>query len=156
VGLYLGKGKTLLFSHGFAIHFRTLIPPKDVDVVMVAPKTPGHIVRRQDEEGKGVPALIAVFQSPSEQGKKVALAWAKAIGATRAGVIETTFREETETDLVPRRQEDASHQRGSRVLEAIISHSGTRSSRRRIFLIPRTAYRVCRDRSIKPCCNSFR
>ena len=96
---HLGKGKTLSFSHGFAIHFRTLIPPKDVDVVMVAPKAPGHIVRRQYEEGKGVPALIAVFQSPSMQGKKVALAWAKAIGATRAGVIETTFREETETDL---------------------------------------------------------
>jgi ketol-acid reductoisomerase len=96
---HLGKGKTLLFSHGFAIHFQTLIPPKDVDVVMVAPKAPGHIVRRQYQEGKGVPALIAVFQSPSMQGKKVALAWAKAIGATRAGVIETTFREETETDL---------------------------------------------------------
>jgi ketol-acid reductoisomerase len=96
---HLGKGKTLLFSHGFAIHFQTLIPPKDVDVVMVAPKAPGHIVRRQYQEGKGVPALIAVFQSPSKQGKKVALAWAKAIGATRAGVIETSFREETETDL---------------------------------------------------------
>jgi ketol-acid reductoisomerase len=99
VGPHLRKGKTLLFSHGFAIHFRTLIPPKDVDVVMVAPKAPGHIVRRQYEEGKGVPALIAVFQSPSGRGKKVALAWAKAIGTTRAGVIETTFREETETDL---------------------------------------------------------
>jgi ketol-acid reductoisomerase len=96
---HLRKGKTLLFSHGFAIHFQTLIPPKNVDVVMVAPKGPGHIVRRQYQEGKGVPALIAVFQSPSMQGKKVALAWAKAIGATRAGVIETTFREETETDL---------------------------------------------------------
>jgi len=97
--LHLSKGKTLLFSHGFAIHFQTLIPPKNVDVVMVAPKGPGHIVRRQYQEGKGVPALIAVFQSPSMQGKKVALAWAKAIGATRAGMIETTFREETETDL---------------------------------------------------------
>src|SRR6516165_8158938 len=96
---HLGKGKTLLFSHGFAIHFQTLIPPKDVDVVMVAPKAPGHIVRRQYQEGKGVPALIAVFQSPSRQGKKVALAWAKAIGVTRAGVIQTTFEEETETDL---------------------------------------------------------
>jgi ketol-acid reductoisomerase len=96
---HLRKGKTLLFGHGFAIHFQTLIPPKDVDVVMVAPKGLGHIVRRQYQEGKGVPALIAVFQSPSMQGKKVALAWAKAIGATRAGMIETTFREETETDL---------------------------------------------------------
>jgi ketol-acid reductoisomerase len=96
---HLRKGKTLLFSHGFAVHFQTLIPPKNVDVVMVAPKGPGHIVRRQYQEGKGVPALIAVFQNPSMQGKKVALAWAKAIGATRVGVIETTFREETETDL---------------------------------------------------------
>ena len=96
---HLHKGKTLLFSHGFAIQFQTLIPSKEVDVVMVAPKAPGHIVRRQYQEGKGIPALFAVFQSPSMQGKKVALAWAKATGATRAGVIETTFREETETDL---------------------------------------------------------
>jgi ketol-acid reductoisomerase len=99
VAPHLRNGKTLLFSHGFAIHFQTLFPPKDVDVVMVAPKAPGHIVRRLYQEGKGVPALIAVFQSPSMQGKRVALAWAKAIGATRVGVIETTFREETETDL---------------------------------------------------------
>jgi ketol-acid reductoisomerase len=95
----LGKGKTLLFSHGFAIHFKTVKPPKDVDVILVAPKGPGHIVRRQYTEGKGVPALIAVYQNPSKQAKKVALAWAKGIGGTRAGVIETTFKEETETDL---------------------------------------------------------
>jgi ketol-acid reductoisomerase len=95
----LSKGKTLLFSHGFAIHFKTVTPPKDVDVILVAPKGPGHIVRRQFTEGKGVPALIAVYQNPSRQAKKVALAWAKGIGATRAGVIETTFKEETETDL---------------------------------------------------------
>src|SRR3954464_8771118 len=95
----LTKGKTLLFSHGFAIHFKTVVPPKDVDVILVAPKGPGHIVRRQFTEGKGVPALIAVYQNPSKQAKKVALAWAKGIGGTRAGVIETTFKEETETDL---------------------------------------------------------
>jgi ketol-acid reductoisomerase len=95
----LEKGKTLLFSHGFAVHFKTIEPPKEVDVIMVAPKGPGHIVRRQYLEGKGVPALIAVYQNPSKQAKKLALAWAKGIGATRAGVLETTFKEETETDL---------------------------------------------------------
>jgi ketol-acid reductoisomerase len=95
----LTKGKTLLFSHGFAIHFKTIVPPKDVDVIMVAPKGPGHIVRRQFTEGKGVPALIAIYQNPSKQAKKVALAWAKGVGGTRGGVIETTFKEETETDL---------------------------------------------------------
>ena len=95
----LTKGKTLLFSHGFSIHFKTIVPPKNVDVILVAPKGPGHIVRRQYSEGKGVPALIAVYQNPGKQAKKVALAWAKGIGATRAGVIETTFKEETETDL---------------------------------------------------------
>ena len=95
----LSKGKTLLFSHGFSIHFKTVVPPKQVDVILVAPKGPGHIVRRQYSEGKGVPSLIAVYQNPSKQAKKVALTWAKGIGATRAGVIETTFKEETETDL---------------------------------------------------------
>ena len=95
----LTKGKTLLFSHGFAIHYKTVVPPKDVDVIMVAPKGPGHIVRRQYTEGKGVPALIAVYQNPSKQAKKVALAWAKGVGGTRGGVIETSFKEETETDL---------------------------------------------------------
>ena len=95
----LTKGKTLLFSHGFSIHFKTIVPPKDVDVILVAPKGPGHIVRRQFTEGKGVPALIAVYQNPSKQAKKIALAWAKGVGGTRAGVIETTFKEETETDL---------------------------------------------------------
>jgi ketol-acid reductoisomerase len=95
----LTKGKTLLFSHGFAIHFKTIVPPKDVNVIMVAPKGPGHIVRRQYTEGKGVPCLIAVYQNPGKDAKKIALAWAKGIGGTRAGVIETSFREETETDL---------------------------------------------------------
>src|SRR6187397_1283512 len=95
----LTKGKTLLFSHGFSIHFKTVVPPKDVDVILVAPKGPGHIVRRQYLEGKGVPALIAVYQNRSKKAKPVALAWAKGIGGTRAGVLETTFKEETETDL---------------------------------------------------------
>jgi ketol-acid reductoisomerase len=95
----LTKGKTLLFSHGFAIHFKTVVPPKDVDVIMVAPKGPGHIVRRQYTEGKGVPTLIAVYQNASKQAKKTALAWAKGIGGTRGGVFETSFKEETETDL---------------------------------------------------------
>jgi len=95
----LTKGKTLLFSHGFSIHFKTIMPPKNVNVILVAPKGPGHIVRRQYTEGKGVPALIAVFQNPGKDAKKIALAWAKGIGGTRAGVIETTFKEETETDL---------------------------------------------------------
>jgi len=95
----LTKGKTLLFSHGFSIHFKTIVPPKDVNVILVAPKGPGHIVRRQYTEGKGVPALIAVYQNPGKDAKKIALAWAKGIGGTRAGVIETTFKEETETDL---------------------------------------------------------
>ena len=95
----LGKGKTLLFSHGFSIHFKTVVPPKNVNVIMVAPKGPGHIVRRQYTEGKGVPSLIAVHQNPGKDAKKIALAWARGIGGTRAGVLETNFREETETDL---------------------------------------------------------
>jgi ketol-acid reductoisomerase len=95
----LTKGKTLLFSHGFSVHFKTVVPPADVDVILVAPKGPGHIVRRQYTEGKGVPSLIAIHQNPSKQARKVALAWAKGIGGTRAGVLETTFKEETETDL---------------------------------------------------------
>src|SRR5258708_4757144 len=95
----LVKGKTLLFSHGFSIHFKTIVPPKNVNVILVAPKGPGHIVRRQYTEGKGVPALIAVYQNPGKDAKKIALAWAKGIGGTRAGGIETTFKAETETDL---------------------------------------------------------
>ena len=95
----LSAGKTLLFSHGFSVHFKTIVPPKNVDVILVAPKGPGHIVRRQYTEGKGVPALIAVYQNATKKAKKVALAWAKGIGGARAGVLETTFKEETETDL---------------------------------------------------------
>ncbi len=95
----LEKGKTLLFSHGFAIHFKTIEVPDFVNVIMVAPKGPGHIVRRQFMEGKGVPCLIAVEQNPGRDAKKIALAWAKGIGGTRAGVFQTDFKEETETDL---------------------------------------------------------
>src|SRR5579871_4298818 len=94
----LKPGKTLLFAHGFSIHFKTIVPPKNVNVIMVAPKGPGHTVRRQYVEGKGVPSLIAVYQG-GNAAKKIALAWAKGIGGTRGGVIETDFKEETETDL---------------------------------------------------------
>ncbi|MBM3146560.1 MAG: ketol-acid reductoisomerase [Actinobacteria bacterium] len=99
VGPNLRAGMTLMFAHGFNIHFNQIVPPKDVDVSMVAPKGPGHLVRRQYEEGKGVPSLIAVYQDASGQAKAFALAYARGLGATRAGVIETTFQEETETDL---------------------------------------------------------
>ena len=95
----LKKGKTLVFSHGFNIHYGQIVPPPDLDVIMVAPKGPGHLVRREFERGAGVPSLIAVFQDFSKKAKKKALAYAKGIGATRAGVLETTFGEETETDL---------------------------------------------------------
>ncbi|MBM4455825.1 MAG: ketol-acid reductoisomerase, partial [Verrucomicrobia bacterium] len=95
----LRKGQCLLFSHGFAIHYQTVRPPKNVDVILVAPKGPGHIVRRQYLEGRGVPALFAVQQNPTGQARAVALAWARGLGATRAGVLQTTFKEETETDL---------------------------------------------------------
>ncbi len=93
------KGKTIVFSHGFNIHYNQIVPPADVDVIMVAPKGPGHLVRREFERGAGVPSLIAIYQDASGKAKKKALAYAKGIGATRAGVIETTFAEETETDL---------------------------------------------------------
>ena len=96
---HLRPGQTLVVAHGFAIHYRTIVPRKDVDVVMVAPKGLGPMVRREFVKGRGVPALIAIHQNPSRHAKRTALAWAKGIGSTRAGVIETTFREETETDL---------------------------------------------------------
>lgn len=99
VAPHLTKGKALAFSHGFNIHFKQIVPPKFVDVFMIAPKGPGSLVRRLYEEGKGVPCLVAVHQDATGDGKKIALAYAKALGGTRAGVIETTFKEETETDL---------------------------------------------------------
>ena len=96
---YLHPGKILGFSHGFSIHFKTIIPPVDVDVVMIAPKSPGHLVRRVYAEGGGVPALIAIQQDASGRAHEFALAYADGIGSTRAGVLQTTFREETESDL---------------------------------------------------------
>jgi ketol-acid reductoisomerase len=99
VASQLSPGKTLGFSHGFNIHFGQILPPPEVDVVMVAPKGPGKLVRELYLEGKGVPALVAVYQNPSGYAKEKALAYAKALGSTRCGVIETTFEEETETDL---------------------------------------------------------
>lgn len=95
----LKKGKALCFSHGFNIRFKQIKPPKNVDVFMVAPKGPGALVRRMYEEGKGVPSLVAVYQNATGDALKIALAYAKGLRATRAGVIETTFDEETETDL---------------------------------------------------------
>ena len=92
-------GKSLVFSHGFNIHYNQIVPPADVDVFMVAPKGPGHLVRRVYVEGAGVPALIAIYQNASGKAKDLALAYAKGIGATKVGVLETTFEEETETDL---------------------------------------------------------
>jgi ketol-acid reductoisomerase len=96
---HLRAGKTLAFAHGFNIHFHQIVPPPEVDVIMVAPKGPGHLVRRVFAEGKGVPCLVAIFQDASGSARDVALAYARGIGGTRAGVLETTFREETETDL---------------------------------------------------------
>lgn len=95
----LKPGATLVFSHGFNIHYGQIVPSSEHDVIMVAPKSPGHLVRRTYEQGAGVPGLLAVYQDASGQAKEVALAYAKGIGCTRAGVIETTFKEETETDL---------------------------------------------------------
>ncbi len=96
---FLTEGKALIFSHGFNIHYNQIIPPKNIDVFMVAPKSPGTLVRSEYEAGRGVPCLIAVQQDYTKKAKDLALAYAKGIGGTRAGVIETTFKEETETDL---------------------------------------------------------
>ena len=93
------SGQYLMFSHGFNIHYKKIVAPSDINVIMVAPKGPGHTVRSQYVEGKGVPSLIAVYQDPSGDSKDVSLSYASAIGAGRAGIIETTFKEETETDL---------------------------------------------------------
>ena len=96
---HLKKGKSLVFSHGFNIHFKQIVPRKDVDVWMIAPKSPGALVRRQFEEGRGVPCLVAIHQDASGHALRDALAYAKGLGGTRAGVFTTTFKEETETDL---------------------------------------------------------
>ena len=99
IAAHMSKGKTLCFSHGFNIHYNQIIPTKDINVIMVAPKGPGFLVRRTYTEGIGVPALIAIYQDASGNAWDIGMAYAKGIGATRAGVLETTFREETETDL---------------------------------------------------------
>ncbi len=96
---HLGPGKTLMFAHGFNVHYGQISAPPETDVTMVAPKGPGHLLRRVYTEGGGVPALFAIHQNASEQARQLTLAYAKGIGATRAGVLETTFQEETETDL---------------------------------------------------------
>jgi hypothetical protein len=95
----LHAGSALAFAHGFGIHFKKIVPPEDVDVFMVAPKGPGHLVRQEFERGRGVPCLVAVERNQSGNARKLALAYASAIGGGRAGILETTFREETETDL---------------------------------------------------------
>ena len=95
----LKKGKTILFSHGFTIHYKQIVPPKEVDAVMIAPKAPGHRVRAVYERGLGVPCLVAVHQDASGHAKQTALAYGKGVGGGRAGILETTFKEETETDL---------------------------------------------------------
>lgn len=95
----LTKGKTLMFAHGFSIHFNKIVPPKDIDVIMCAPKGPGHTVRSQFEEGKGVPALVAVAQDATGNALEIAYSYASGIGSGRGGILETTFKEETETDL---------------------------------------------------------
>jgi len=95
----LKKGATIAFGHGFNIHYKQIVPPADCNVMMIAPKSPGHLVRRTFVENNGVPCLIAVHQDPSGTTKEMALAWAKGIGGTKAGVIETNFKDETETDL---------------------------------------------------------
>lgn len=96
---YMDGVSTLAFGHGFNVHYKQIVPPDHVDVIMIAPKSPGHLVRRTYENGQGVPCLIAVEQDASGQAKETALAWAKGIGCTRAGALETNFKDETETDL---------------------------------------------------------
>ncbi len=96
---HMKEGNVLLFAHGFNIHYHQIVPQKDIDVIMVAPKGPGHTVRSQYTEGKGVPSLIAVYQDASGKAREYALAYASGIGAGRAGILETSFKEETETDL---------------------------------------------------------
>lgn len=96
---HVKRGKALCFSHGFNIHFKQIVPPKDIDVIMIAPKAPGAILRRMYQEGSGTPGLLAIAQDASGQAKQLALAMAKGVGLTRIGVVETTFKEEVETDL---------------------------------------------------------
>ena len=99
IAQHMRKGKALCFSHGFNIHFRWIVPPPDVDVIMIAPKAPGAILRREYQRGSGTPGILAVHQDASGQAKRLALAMAKGVGLTRIGIVETTFKEEVETDL---------------------------------------------------------
>jgi ketol-acid reductoisomerase len=99
IGPNLKAGQTLGATHGFNIHFKTIVPPKDVNVIMVAPKGPGHLLRSEFEKGNGVPCLFAVEQNPTGKARELALAWARGIGGARCGIIETTFKDECETDL---------------------------------------------------------
>ncbi|MBM3942596.1 MAG: ketol-acid reductoisomerase [SAR202 cluster bacterium] len=99
IGPHLRRGRTLMFAHGFNIHYKEVVPPKTIDVLMVAPKAPGHRMRELFSEGIGVPGLLAVHQDASGHGREIGLAYAKGIGCTRSGVLETTFKDETETDL---------------------------------------------------------
>jgi ketol-acid reductoisomerase len=99
VAPHLKAGKTLGVTHGFNIHFKTVVPPKDVDVILVAPKGPGHLVRSEFEKGGGVPCLLAIHQDPSGKARATGLAWANGVGGARSGIIETTFKDECETDL---------------------------------------------------------
>lgn len=96
---HLKAGKTLGVTHGFNVHFKTIVPPTDIDVILVAPKGPGHLVRSEFEKGGGVPCLLAIHQNPSGKARETGLAWARGIGGARSGVIETTFKDECETDL---------------------------------------------------------
>ena len=99
IAKHISKGKALVFAHGFNIHYKMIVPPADVDVFLVAPKSPGHLVRRTYTQGGGVPGLVAIYQDATGKAKDLGLSYAKGIGCTRAGVIETSFKEETETDL---------------------------------------------------------
>ncbi|HEX3355936.1 MAG TPA: ketol-acid reductoisomerase, partial [Tepidisphaeraceae bacterium] len=99
VAPHLKTGKALGATHGFNVHFKTIVPPKDVDVLLIAPKGPGHLVRSEYEKGGGVPCLLAIHQNPTGKARDIGLAWARGIGGARCGVIETTFKDECETDL---------------------------------------------------------
>jgi ketol-acid reductoisomerase len=121
---HLKKGKTLAVAHGFSLHFNQIVAPEDVDVIMIAPKGPGHRVRIVFEQGFGVPCLIAVKQNVSGQAKELALSYAKAVGGTRAGVFETNFKEETETDEVQafNDDDDDAHQIVSDEVSDAVAH----------------------------------
>ena len=133
---HLSAGKCLLFAHGFNIRFNLINPPADVDVAMVAPKGPGHLVRRTYVEGGGVPSLIAVHQDATGHAHEIALAYADGIGATRAGVLETTFTEETETDLFGEQAVSVRWRHGARTRRLRDARRGGISARERVLRVP--------------------